>query len=194
MSEHMAIHSSHAPLHKQTCTYVKTVVTTTTLSDNYDEKIAQVIAQLKRTRLNFSKLSQLQRKRVRNMQKLIRKKNNTIAALEAKLDTHRKPTRHFAVVMCKNIVYTMSGSKQFVRQRMKNLNDGQQVFFAQRVNCENDRRRIAEALTTALGSGVVARASNKRFEIVDTEKLVSAKLIIQQVLHENGSHGNARAH
>lgn len=191
MSEHLVIPSSHAPLRTQMCAYV---VTTTSFSDNYDERIAQMIVQLKKTRLNFSKLSQLQRKRVRNMQNLIRKKNNVIAALEAKLDTHRKPTKHFAVVMCKNIVYTISGSKQFVRQRVENLKGGQQVFFARRANCENDRRRIAEALTTALGSGVVTRAFNKRFEIDNAEKLLSAKLIIQQVLHKNGSHGNPHTH
>ncbi|BAE72426.1 ODV-E26 [Hyphantria cunea nucleopolyhedrovirus] len=103
--------------------YVKTVVTTTTLSEKTDDsntRIAQIIAQLQKTRLNFSKLSQLQRKRVRNMQRLIRKKNNVIATLMARLNVrHDVKTKHFAVGIFKNVVYTTSGSEQFVRQRIE---------------------------------------------------------------------------
>nr|UIX56262.1 HycuOrf-136/ODV-E26 [Hyphantria cunea nucleopolyhedrovirus]UIX56408.1 HycuOrf-136/ODV-E26 [Hyphantria cunea nucleopolyhedrovirus] len=175
--------------------YVKTVVTTTTLSESDDnnKRIAQIIAQLQRTRLNFFKLSQLQKRRVRNMQKLIRKKNNVIATLVARLNArHDVKTKHFAVGIYKNVVYTTSGSEQFVRQRIKKMG-GEQVFLARRVDCERDRRRIAEALTAALGAGVVVLGTNKRFEVTDPDKVISAKLIVQQVLH-NGYHSDVGAY
>lgn len=184
--------------------YVKTVVTTTTLSEKTDDsntRIAQIIAQLQKTRLNFSKLSQLQRKRVRNMQRLIRKKNNVIATLMARLNVrHDVKTKHFAVGIFKNVVYTTSGSEQFVRQRIEKMG-GEQVFLARRADCARDRRRIAEALTTSLGAGVVVHGTNKRFEVTDADKVVSAKLIVQQVLHNgyqqvlhNGYHSDAGAY
>lgn len=178
------------------CAYVRTVVTTTTVSDsggNNEDRLTQIVAQLQKTRLNFSKLSQLQRRRVRNMQKLIRKKNGVIANLAARLNT-RKRTKHFAVTIRKNVIHTTSGSEQFVRRRVSELcaNGGEQVFCARRADCARDRRRVAKALATALGAGVVASAANKRFEIEDTEKLVSAKLIVQQVLHD-GNHSDTCA-
>ncbi|AAP29808.1 unknown [Choristoneura fumiferana multiple nucleopolyhedrovirus] len=176
------------------CALVKTVVTTTMFSEskNNEDKMAQIIAQLRKTRLNFSILSQLQRKRVRNMQKLIRR---VIATLAARLSTRKcAKTKHFAVTICKKLVYTTSGSKRFVEQRVAKLNaiGGEQVFSAQRADCARDRRRIAKALATSLGAGVKASVNNKRFEIKDAEKIVSAKLIIQQVLHD-GYHRDAGA-
>ncbi|BBU37616.1 BV/ODV-E26 [Choristoneura diversana nucleopolyhedrovirus] len=175
------------------CAFVKTVVTTTMFSG--EDKMAQIIAQLQKTRLNFSILSQLQRKRVRNMQKLIRRKNGVIATLAARLNTRTSKSKHFAVTICENLVYTTSGSKQFVEQRVAKLGaiGGEHVFNAQRTDCARDRRRIAKALIASLGAGVKASANNKRFEIRDADKIVSAKLIIQQVLH-NGNHCDARAY
>lgn len=127
------------------------------------------------------------------MQKLIRKKNNVIATLVARLNArHDVKTKHFAVGIYKNVVYTTSGSEQFVRQRIKKMG-GEQVFLARRVDCERDRRRIAEALTAALGAGVVVLGTNKRFEVTDPDKVISAKLIVQQVLH-NGYHSDVGAY
>ncbi|AAQ91710.1 occlusion-derived virus envelope protein [Choristoneura fumiferana DEF multiple nucleopolyhedrovirus] len=192
----------------QSSTFVKTVVTTTTVSttsekslvnQEHQDRIAQVIAQLQKTRLDFTKLTQLQKRRVKNMQKLVRKKNNIIANLAAQLDKKHaeraRGNKHFAVMLSKNVLLTMSGSEQFVRQRVADVSaaGGEQVFCARRKNCIRDRERIAKALETSLGSGVVARAANKRFEIVEADKIVSAKLIAQQVLHD-GFDGNARAH
>ncbi|AGR57174.1 ODV-E26 [Choristoneura rosaceana nucleopolyhedrovirus] len=177
------------------CSFVKTVVTTTfSKSNDSDEKMEQIIAQLQKTRLNFSKLSQLQKKRLRNMQKLIRRKNSVIAILASRLNTRRcAKTKHFAVTICKNVVYTTSGSKKFVEQRVEKLCaiGGEQVFSARRANCARDRLRVAKALAVSLGTGVIASATNKRFEIRDAEKLISAKFIIKQVLH-NGYHDDAR--
>ncbi|QDL57075.1 ODV-E26 [Dione juno nucleopolyhedrovirus] len=181
------------------CGFMKTVVTTTTVAERNDnnERITRVIAQLQKTRLDFSKVVRLQRKRVRTMQKLIRKKNSVIANLTARLDTRRatSKTKHFAALICKNVVHTVSGSEHFVRQRAADLcaAGGEQVFCARRANCARDRRRIAAALTNALGASVEARAGNRRFEIANADQLISAKLIIQQVLH-NGHHRDASAH
>ncbi|AJD09289.1 occlusion-derived virus envelope protein [Condylorrhiza vestigialis mutiple nucleopolyhedrovirus] len=194
-----AIHSS---------TFVKTIVTTTTVSatsknelinQEYQDRIVQVIAQLQKTRLDFTKLTQLQKRRVKNMQRLVRKKNTIIANLAAQLDRQQaervRGNKHFAVMLSKNVLLTMSGSEQFVRQRVADISatGGEQVFCAHRKNCVRDRQRIAKALEASLGSGVVARAANKRFEIVEADKIVSAKLIAKQVLHD-GFDGDACAH
>ncbi|ALR71682.1 occlusion-derived virus envelope protein [Anticarsia gemmatalis multiple nucleopolyhedrovirus] len=189
----------------QSSTFVKTVVTTTTVSttseknlvnQEHQDRIAQVIAQLQKTRLDFTKLTQLQKRRVKNMQRLVRKKNNIIANLAAQLDRQQaeraRGSKYFAVMLSKNVLLTMSGSEQFVRQRVADVSaaGGEQVFCARRKNCIRDRERISKALETSLGSGVVARAANKRFEIVEADKIVSAKLIAQQVLHD-GFDGDA---
>jgi hypothetical protein len=188
-------------------TFVKTVITTTTMSAaseneltrDHQNRIAQVIAQLQKTRLDFTKLSQLQRRRVRKMQKLVIKKNNIIADLSEQLDKHQtervRGNKHFAVMLSKNVLITMSGSEQFVRQRVADVSatGGEKVFCARRKNCVRDRQRIAKALETSLGSGVVVCADNKHFKIVEADKIVSAKLIAQQVLHD-GFDGDACAH
>lgn len=178
------------------CAYVKTVVTTTTLSKNErsDQILAQVIAQLQKTRLSFSKLSQLQRKRVRNLQRRLRKKNSLISALSKRLGAPGRATRHFSVTLCKNVFYTTSGSEQFVRRRAARLcaAGGEQLFCARRADVAGDRRRLAEALTTSLGAGVTTGADNKRFAVEDAAHLASAKLVVQQVLHD-AAHSNARA-
>lgn len=180
-----------------TVAFVKTVVTTTTLTEqraNINERLSKIVQQLQRTRMNFTKLSQLQSKRVRNMKKIIRKKNDAIVTLEARLNRKKgAKTKYFAVIICKNVVYTTSGSRNFVRQRAAHLcatSGGEQVFCEKRTDCVLDRRRIAEALAVSLGADVVTSSKHKRFQIKNDEKLISAKLIIQQVLH-NGFNGDA---
>ncbi|ABF50362.1 odv-e26 [Antheraea pernyi nucleopolyhedrovirus] len=177
-------------------TFVKTVVTTTTVENRSEEQdlIAQVIAQLQKTRICFNKLSRLQRKRVRNMQKLLRKKNTIIANLTAQLNNQQR-VKHFAAVLCKNVVCTVSGSEKFVDRRVADLcaAGGERVFCGRRTDCARDRQRLAEALAASLRAGVVARASNKRFKILEADKVASAKLIVQQVLYD-GLDGDACAH
>ncbi|AAK85577.1 hypothetical protein [Epiphyas postvittana nucleopolyhedrovirus] len=184
-------------------TFVKTVVTTTTVSGRgltRDERnrIFQVIAQLRKTRLSFTKLTQLQKKRVRNMQRLVRKKNNIIADLAAQLERRRcrsKGSKYFAVICQNGVLITISGSGQFVRQRVANMCavGGEQIFCERRNDCARDRQLIAEALAASLGSDVITSAANKRFKILNVEKVVNAKFIVQQTLH-NGFNNYPNTH
>ncbi|ABL75960.1 Mv-ORF8 peptide [Maruca vitrata nucleopolyhedrovirus] len=182
-------------------------VTTNTIAANVNrqenrQKICHMISSLHNIHFNFNKIQFVHKKKLRYLQNLLRKKNETIAGLAKKLESAQKKTTHkpthwkyFGVVRCKNTIRTIIGNEKFVRRRLVELCTlfkAEYVFCQARADGDKDRQTLANLMTATFGSRVIVYENNRRFEFNDPEEIASAKrLIIKHLQNESQSHINA---
>lgn len=183
-----------------TCT--TTTISSTKLSSNLNavsknlenaRKITHIISLLRDTHLNFNKIQNLQKNRLRYLQNLIRKKNKIISQLSNQLELSNKTktlnkfsnnkNKYLGVIRCNHVIRTILGSEKFVRRRLAELCALHKTEYIYCATCTGEEREdISQMLLKMFLTRVIIYKKNKRFEFLTEEEAQQAQTLIYNYL------------
>jgi hypothetical protein len=176
-----------------TCT-TTTVTSTriTAVSKNLDtvRKISNVISSLRDTHLNFNKIQNLQKKRLKHLQNLVKRKNEIISQLATQLELFSNAkslnsnlkicqNKYLGVVRCNNVIRTVFGSEKFVRRRLAELCTLHKAEYIYCAICTGEeRQQISQLLSSTFLTRVIVYEKNRRFEFLQEDEAHKAQTLI----------------
>jgi Virus envelope protein E26 len=166
-------------------------------------KISGIISCLRNTHLNFNKIQSLQKKRLRHLQNVIRKKNKIISQLADELElvnkfkntniSNGKNNKYLGIVRCSNTIRTVYGREKFVRRRLAELCTLHKAEYIYCATCTGqERQHIAQLLLDTYSTRVIVYEKNRRFEFLKNDEAVEAKKLILDYLN-NESHNKTNS-
>ncbi|UZE89802.1 BV/ODV-E26 [Parapoynx stagnalis nucleopolyhedrovirus] len=173
-------------------------------------KISCIISSLRNTHLNFNKIQNLQKKRLKHLRNLIRKKNRIISQLVDELElvnklkntnltrsnnniSDGKSNKYLGIVRCSNIIRTVYGREKFVRRRLAELCTLHKAEYIYCAICTgHERQHIAQLLLDTYLTRVIVFEKNRRFEFLKDDEALEAKRLILDFFN-NESHNKTNS-